>query len=314
MAVIGYDKADAFVRDLLDRRIRFEFDGVTGTCVWPEGDHSVTEENRPGEYYVRIGTAKMGSPEAGVRPEDLAWTARTVMHERRHVYQKAVIYQNELSGRDLDMAVMDCCAACYRGYDQWTYGFRLSELDADKHGAQDALEELKSAFPGVDWDRAMLDAFNEHNDPSDGTALGHVDSHAFRYGHIYSSLDEIWAFYDEKAEIYKRPMYEMPCKEFCEEDDRVVFDNRWDDKFFKLLDGDGTKAGVERNREILASAMQARMADFAAFMPGLAQELEKIKADYGVEPDSVRRLKKATWDLDHADDPEDTFEATFGLC
>ncbi len=311
MPMIEYGAAQSFIHDLLDRRIRNEFPRVTGTCTWKDGWDSVTEENTPGEYFVRIGTARLGEPGSAVCPEDMAWTARTVMHERRHVYQKSVIYQGPMSGRDLDMALMDVCAAAYRGYDGRTYGFRLSELDADKHGAQDALPELKAAFPDIDWDKAMLDAYNEHNGRD---RHGFVFSHVYQPGKTYQSLDEVWEAYDEKAEIYKKCTYEEPLRQFCEEDDRTVFDNRWDGKFFALLDGDGTKIGPERNREIVASVLQCRMADIAAYMPGLAPELDKIRAEYGVESDTVRRLKQAAWDTDHKDDPEDTFEAMFGLC
>lgn len=311
--MIPYEKATGFLKDLLKRRVEDEFPRVTGTCLYSGMGGGVTEEHTPGEYYVRVGTKKLGDPEKGVRPEDLAWVSRTAMHERRHVYQKSDIYQKPMSGRDLDMAIMECCAWSYRGFDDRTYGFRLSELDADKHGGMDVLPELKSAFPDIEWDQAMLNAYNEHNDPSDGTILGHIDSHAFQYGHVYSSLNEVWAYYDSQMEIYTRFTCTEPLREFTEEDDRVVFDNRWDEKFFKLLDGDGTKTGPERNREILASALQARMADFGAYMPGLKPEIEKIKAEYGVEPDSVRKVKQMAWDADHKNDPEDTFEAMFGM-
>lgn len=308
--MIQYDKATAFLEDLLDWRIEKEFPRVTGSCLWSGGWDSVTEENTPGEYFVRIGTARLGGPGSMIDPPEMAWMARTVMHERRHVYQKSEIYQNPISGRDLDMALMDVCAAAYRGYDGRTYGFRLSELDADKHGAQDALIELKAAFPDTDWDKAMLDAYNEHNGRD---RHGRVFSHVYQPGKTYQSLDEVWAAYDERAEIYKKFTCEEPLRQFCEEDDKVIFDNRWDGKFFELLDGDGTRTGPERNRELVASVLQCRMADVAAYMPGLAPELDKIKAEYGVESDAVRKVKKAAWDLDHKDDPEDTFEAMFGL-
>lgn len=307
---IKYDDAYAFIHGILGR-IESEFPRVTGTCTWKDGWDSVTEEEKPGEYFVRIGTACLGEPGFMIDPPEMAWTARTVMHERRHVYQKSEIYRTPMSGRDLDMCLMDVCAASYRGYDGRTYGWRLSELDADRHGAQDALAELKKAFPDTDWDKAMLDAYNEHNGID---RHGHVSSHVYESGRVYRSLDEVWAAYDERAEIYKRSGYEEPLREFCEDDDRVIFDNRWDNKFFELLNGDGTKKGTERNRELVASVLQCRMADIAAFMPGLAPELEKIKAEYGVESDAVRSIKKAAWDLDHKDDPEDTFEAMFGLC
>ena len=311
--MIPYEKATDFLNDLLKRRVEGEFPRVTGTCLYSGMGGGVTEEHTPGEYFVRVGTKKLGDLEKGVRPEDLAWVSRTAMHERRHVYQKSDIYQKPMSGRDLDMAIMECCAGSYHGYDNQTYGFRLSELDADKHGGQDAIPELKAAFPDIDWDQAMLNAYNEHNQPNDDAVFSAVDSHAFQYMHTYQSLDEVWAYYDKQMEIYTRFNCQYPLQEFIEDDDRVVFDNRWDEKFFKLLDGDGTKTGSERNREIFASALQARVFDFEAFMPGLKPEIEKIKAEYGVEPDSVRKVKQMAWDADHKNDPEDTFEAMFGM-
>lgn len=76
-----------------------------------------------------------------VRDVDLVWAAKHVTHEARHLYQMRELYQRvPLTGLYLDMARMDGIAAAFRGYHDSVYRYMPSEVDADIHGFEDAVE------------------------------------------------------------------------------------------------------------------------------------------------------------------------------
>lgn len=267
---------------------------------------------RAGRYGVHVGTRELeNSVVYGyAKNSELAWAAKSAFHERRHLYQKEHIFREPMSGRDLDMAVMEACAIAYRGYDDGTYHYRLSETDADREGTRDAIAALSEAFPDIDWEAAMLEAYNGRDQSfDDARAAAGRDRKPFRPeatprtrawqdGIRYRSMDEVYARFDELDRTYLTAVHEEPCMQFREHDDEILEKNAWDGKFFELLDGDGSKAGPARDREILASVLQARVFDVQDYFPGMAGELAAVKSKHGVEGDAARKLRLRAAELD----------------
>lgn len=265
-----------------------------------------------GRYGVHVGTKELeNSAVYGyARNSELAWAAKSAFHERRHLYQKEHIFREPMSGRDLDMAVMEACAIAYKGYDDGTYHYRLSETDADREGTKDAIAALSEAFPDTDWEAAMLEAYNGRDQSfDDARAAACRDRKLFRPeatprtrawqdGVRYNSMDGIYARFDELDRTYLTAAHEEPCRQFREHDDEILEKNAWDGRFFELLDGDGSKAGPARDREILASILQARVFDVQDYFPGMAGALEDIKIRHGVEGDAARKLRLQAAELD----------------
>ena len=291
---ITYKDAVAFLYGILDDVVRKEYPSVRDAWLDGASDGSGVMELAGGGYDVRIGAMGLGEIGCEVSPPDLAWATKSAMHERRHLWQKEFLYRQPLSGKDLDMARMEACSMAYQGYNDETYHYRLSEIDADLHGMKDAVEALEGAFPGTDWEEAMLAAQNSRDDVCDGlrssSPSGLVMSRAYVPGHRYGSLDEVYGRLEELSEQYLREEHADPCREFSEKDDATVEKNSWDGKFVDLLLGDGKKRGTERDREILGSILQARVFDVGRYFPGMAGEIESVKEEYGVQTDAVRKV------------------------
>lgn len=193
----------------------------------------------------------------------------------------------------------------YKGYDDATYQYRLSEVYADMVGTRDAVSELSRAFPGVDWEGAMLRAYNQRDQGYDDiksavlgsgrlfSQTGAERSRAWQPGHRYESLDGIYARFEELGRKYLTAEHEEPCREFCEHDDAIVEANAWDDKFFGFLNGDGTKSGTERDREIVASVLQGRVFNVEAYFPAMTPALAGIRKAYGVDTPALHAMRMA---------------------
>lgn len=280
-----------------------EYPALEYTILDPDdsGSRVITYGN--GSYGVRVGIEDLEAGSVGgmARDQDLAWAAKSLFHERRHLWQKEKLFKSseELSGKGLDMAVMEACAMAYTGYNDGTYSRRLSETDADREGIKDAVTALSGKFPGTDWEKAMVQAVNERDQAFDDARsqgiFGPVKasrSRAWQEGRRYENLGEVYARFDEldrECLPAKRP---EPCREFCEHDDAICEDNAWDEKFFRLLDGDGIKTGPERDREILASVLQARVFDVGRYFPAMSGTLDAIKTRYGVDTDAVHKVRR----------------------
>ena len=208
----------------------------------------------------------------------------------------------------------------YKGYDDATYQYRLSEIDADMNGTKAAVSALSGAFPGVDWEGAMLRAYNQRDQGYDdikSAVLGSgrlfsqtaaERSRAWQPGHRYESLDGIYARFEELGRKYLTAEHEEPCREFCEHDDAIVEANVWDDKFFGFLNGDGTKSGTERDREIVASVLQGRVFSVESYFPAMSPELAGIRKEYGVDTPALYKMRRAAavqdMDANGPDGPE----------
>lgn len=74
-----------------------------------------------------------------VRDMDLTFCVKHILHESRHLYQQYYLYQNPLSGFNLDMARMDMLSSQFRGYHDVTYDYHPAEIDAEIHGLLDTV-------------------------------------------------------------------------------------------------------------------------------------------------------------------------------
>lgn len=320
---VSLDAARGFLQGHLDG-MRRRYPSVSSAVLDPGTDNGRVKTMSLGGYRVFAGTKSLeaGASFGFARDEDLAWAAKCLFHEREHVRQKEDIFKRKsgLMGRDLDMACMEICAMAYKGYDDATYQYRLSEIDADMNGTKAAVSALSGAFPGVDWEGAMLRAYNQRDQGYDdikSAVLGSgrlfsqtaaERSRAWQPGHRYESLDGIYARFEELGRKYLTAEHEEPCREFCEHDDAIVEANAWDDKFFGLLNGDGTKSGTERDREIVASVLQGRVFSVESYFPAMAPELAGIRKEYGVDTPALYKMRRAAavpdMDANGPDGPE----------
>lgn len=308
MPGISIYEARGFLEGLC-RGMKARYPAVESAYLVPDVSGGNLLTFRSGGYGVYIGTKELedGVRDGTVQDRDLAMAAKTACHERRHLYQKEDLYKRPLSRRDLDMAVMEACSMAYKGYYESTYQYRLSETDADREGTREAIAELSAAFPGTDWEAAMLEAHNAVDQAFDDARGGigfrpdsQPRSRAYQRDRRYGSMDEIYARFDELDGKYLTAAHDEPCREFCEQDDAVCEANGWDGKFFDLLLGDGEKVGPERDREILASVLQARVFDVDAYFPGMAAETARIRKEHHVDSDAVHKLREAAAEMDSA--------------
>lgn len=253
-----------------------------------------------GRYIVTAGTDSLerNAAHGYVRDRDLALAAKTVYHERRHLYQYEKLFKHPgpLGPYELHMAAMEACAMAYEGYNAETYAYRLSETDADREGVKDALSALSDRFTGIDWDKAMVDAFNELDQAfDDAIEAGKPEaprSRAWIAGKRLESAADIFDRYDRLDELFLIAKHRNPCRGDLDMDARTMARNGWDGKFLDLLEGDGTCSGHGRDREILASVLQGRVFDVEARFPAMADELARIRSEYQVDTDAVRNMRR----------------------
>lgn len=82
-----------------------------------------------------------------VRSQDLVYCMHDIFHEERHIYQKAVLYQDKNASQEVvDMAKCDVISGILPEYEKYIYRQKPSEIDAERYGWQKAVEYFDTHF------------------------------------------------------------------------------------------------------------------------------------------------------------------------
>lgn len=128
--------------------VRFD-DGTDDSYAHPVGRMIPNRHNLKYQCFIGIKCMKDHQDVNGrVRNMDLAWCAKHIAHEARHLYRNLHTYQGKMSRDEMDMARMELLSSYFHGYKNSTYAYHPCEIDADRYG----LLETASWF-----DRYLLD-------------------------------------------------------------------------------------------------------------------------------------------------------------
>lgn len=79
--------------------------------------------------------------------QDLVYCLHDAFHEERHVYQRAVLYQDKDANQNVvDMAKCDIVSGVLKEYEKIVYHHKPSEVDAELYGWQKTIDYFDTHF------------------------------------------------------------------------------------------------------------------------------------------------------------------------
>lgn len=129
--------------------------GVSYVC---SDDILVRERSHP-KMKCEIGIKELydGQDENNmVRNIDFIWVVKHIFHEAHHLHLMQNVYQNKLSGRDLDSARIDAILCLFDGYKNQMYQYAPSEIDSDIQGFESAVKWSKENVPIIDVEACFV--------------------------------------------------------------------------------------------------------------------------------------------------------------
>lgn len=135
-----------------------------------------------------------------VRSQDLVYSLHDIFHEERHVYQRAVLYQDKDANQNIvDMAKCDIVSGVFKEYEKIAYHHKPSEVDAELYSWQKTIDYFdthfldKNGHPLIDARAEMLDEL--HDIEYDRNRSWSGDTWASSYENAIKSLEENMDYY-----------------------------------------------------------------------------------------------------------------------
>lgn len=132
--------------------------------------------------------------------QDLVYCLHDAFHEERHVYQRAVLYQDKDANQNVvDMAKCDIVSGVLKEYEKIVYHHKPSEVDAELYGWQKTIDYFdthfldKNGHPLIDARAEMLDEL--HDIEYDRNRSWSGDTWASSYENAIKSLEENMDYY-----------------------------------------------------------------------------------------------------------------------
>lgn len=132
--------------------------------------------------------------------QDLVYSLHDIFHEERHVYQRAVLYQDENANQNVvEMAKCDIVSGVLKEYEKVVYHHKPSEVDAELYGWQKTIDYFdthfldKNGHPLIDARAEMLDEL--HDIEYDRNRSWSGDTWASSYENAIKSLEENMDYY-----------------------------------------------------------------------------------------------------------------------
>lgn len=135
-----------------------------------------------------------------VRSQDLVYSLHDIFHEERHVYQRAMLYQDENANQNVvEMAKCDIVSGVLKEYEKITYHHKPSEVDAELYSWQKTIDYFDTHFldrnghPLIDARAEMLDEL--HDIEYDRNRSWSGDTWTSSYENAIKSLEENMDYY-----------------------------------------------------------------------------------------------------------------------
>lgn len=209
--ILDKDSASKCLADaLLDVRLKYEKMGVIVNTKFENAMYGSSTSSNPflpqKQFGVSIGTKRYlenilttdGCSYA--RSQDLVYSLHDIFHEERHVYQRAVLYQDKDANQNIvDMAKCDIVSGVFKEYEKIVYHHKPSEVDAELYGWQKTIDYFdthfldKNGHPLIDARAEMLDEL--HDIEYDRNRSWSGDTWASSYENAIKSLEENMDYY-----------------------------------------------------------------------------------------------------------------------
>lgn len=155
--------------------------------------------------------AKVFDDDNYVRSQDLVYCMHDIFHEERHIYQKAVLYQDKNASQEVvDMAKCDVVSGMLPEYEKYIYRQKPSEIDADSYGWQKTIEYFdthfldENGYPLIDAREEMMNELFDIRCDSSREWFG--NEYAGSYESAMESLEEAKDIYRNSiADFFARP-------------------------------------------------------------------------------------------------------------
>ena len=177
--ILDKDSASKCLADaLLDVRLKYEKMGVIVNTKFENAMYGSSTSSNPflpqKQFGVSIGTKRYfenilttdGCSYA--RSQDLVYSLHDIFHEERHVYQRAVLYQDKDANQNIvDMAKCDIVSGVFKEYEKIAYHHKPSEVDAELYSWQKTIDYFDTHFldrnghPLIDARAEMLDELHD---------------------------------------------------------------------------------------------------------------------------------------------------------
>ena len=146
--------------------------------------------------------------------QDLVYCLHDAFHEERHVYQRAVLYQDKDANQNVvDMAKCDIVSGVLKEYEKIVYRHKPSEVDAELYGWQKTIDYFdthfldKNGHPLIDARAEMLDEL--HDIEYDRNRSWSGDTWVNSYENAIKSLEENLDYYKNTTFDLFKPRQRM---------------------------------------------------------------------------------------------------------
>lgn len=209
--IFSKDRASKCLADaLLDVRLKYEKMGVIVNTKFEKNMYGSSTSSNPffsqKEFGVSIGVKRYIENMAKIhgcdyaRSQDLVYSLHDIFHEERHIYQRAVLYQDKDANQNIvDMAKCDIVSGVFKEYEKIAYHHKPSEVDAELYSWQKTIDYFdthfldKNGHPLIDARAEMLDEL--HDIEYDRNRSWSGDTWASSYENAIKSLEENMDYY-----------------------------------------------------------------------------------------------------------------------
>lgn len=209
--IFSKDRASKCLADaLLDVRLKYEKMGVIVNTKFEKNMYGSSTSSNPffsrKEFGVSIGVKRYIENMAKIhgcdyaRSQDLVYSLHDIFHEERHVYQRAVLYQDENANQNVvEMAKCDIVSGVLKEYEKIVYHHKPSEVDAELYSWQKTIDYFDTHFldgnghPLIDARTEMLDEL--HDIEYDRNRSWSGDTWVSSYENAIKSLEENMDYY-----------------------------------------------------------------------------------------------------------------------
>lgn len=268
---------------LLDVRLKYEKMGVIVNTKFENTMYGSSTSSNPflpqKRFGVSIGTKRYleniltADGCSYVRSQDLVYSLHDIFHEERHVYQRAVLYQDKDANQNVvDMAKCDIVSGILKEYEKIVYHYKPSEVDAELYSWQKTIDYFdthfldKNGHPLIDARAEMLDEL--HDIEYDRNRGWSGDTWVCSYENAIKSLEENMDYYRYTTINLFKPRQRM-----SERYKQLIMSNngRYVDSYMNA------KTQVEANEVLFAFACDTGEVSTLAF-PCLKESVKEVRS------------------------------------